>query len=104
MNQDGKLDPVAVNGYGEWGMSVPLGNGDGTFQEPQTFAYSSPYAALAVGDFNGDGYLDLAAVDGASLSIFGEWPRAFSCTGSIISLGSYRSYLTLRSPTAGALR
>ena len=37
-----------------------LGNGDGTFQAAQTFAAGSSLGGLAVADFNGDGWLDLA--------------------------------------------
>jgi hypothetical protein len=61
-NGDGKLDVVSLMDGG-WEIDVALGNGDGTFQSPilNTYALSGnePYA-FAVGDFNGDGRLDLA--------------------------------------------
>jgi hypothetical protein len=62
-NGDGKLDIVSIAG-GVWEIDVALGNGDGTFQAPivNTFSFpsnTSPYA-MAVGDFHGDGKLDLA--------------------------------------------
>jgi len=71
-NRDGELD-LAVADYGSndqsttvtvtTTVSVLLGNGDGTFQAAQTFeAGSGPYF-LAMGDFNGDGKLDLAVAD-----------------------------------------
>ena len=64
-NGDGKLDIVSVMGGG-WEIDVAPGNGDGTFQAPilNTFTLPSghgPYA-IAVGDFNGDGRLDLAVL------------------------------------------
>jgi hypothetical protein len=58
VNKDGKLDLVFPNEVG--GVSVALGNGDGTF--PQVLGlFTSPGATgAAVGDFNGDGQLDIA--------------------------------------------
>jgi hypothetical protein len=41
-------------------VSVLLGNGDGSFQDPQSYAVGFVPAAVAVGDFNGDHHLDLA--------------------------------------------
>jgi hypothetical protein len=60
-NGDGHLDLAVTNG-GSTFVSVLLGKGDGTF-EPQlqsTVTDTPPiHNSLAVGDFNGDGHLDL---------------------------------------------
>lgn len=53
-NQDGKLD-LAVDTGG--GVSILLGNGDGTFKTH--LDYPGGGFAIASGDFNGDGKLDL---------------------------------------------
>jgi hypothetical protein len=70
-NRDGRLDVVVAN-PGANTVSVLLGNGDGTLQAPTTSttltAGSSP-ASVAVGDFNGDGKLDLAVANTVSSSI-----------------------------------
>jgi hypothetical protein len=63
-NGDGKLD-LAVANDGSDSVSVLLGNGDGTFRAGGTIpllAGSHPHS-VAVGDFNGDGKLDLALAD-----------------------------------------
>ena len=64
-NGDGKLDVVSINSGGaEFELDVAMGNGDGTFQYPivqNVFSISQPTPyAMAVGDFNGDGRLDVA--------------------------------------------
>ena len=59
-NGDGKLD-LAVANYGDYfhgsgsGVSVLLGNGNGTFQPAQSFPAGINPTSVAVGDFNGDG-------------------------------------------------
>src|SRR5215467_14580046 len=58
-NGDGRLD-LAVSNYGDNSLSVLLGNGDGTFQAPQTTPVGTNPAQVVVGDFNGDGKPDLA--------------------------------------------
>jgi hypothetical protein len=64
-NGDGKPDLATVS-YVDGGVpvaSVFLGNGDGTFQPAINTQTSATPAALAVGDFNGDGRLDLAVAE-----------------------------------------
>src|SRR5204863_530848 len=53
----GHLD-LAVTDYHN--VSVLLGEGDGTFQAPQSYAVGHAPSSVAVGDFDGDGHLDLA--------------------------------------------
>ncbi len=48
---------------------ISLGNGDGTFQPHMDIANISSPEGIAVGDFNGDGKVDLAIVANGSASI-----------------------------------
>ncbi len=65
-NSDGKLDiVVASEGHANTfiqggGLSVLLGNGDFTFQTAVTYADRSRPTALALGDFDRDGRIDIA--------------------------------------------
>ena len=70
-NGDGFPDLAIVHssasGAGNIGMM--FGNGDGSFQPELTFMAGSQTAALAIGDFNGDGRLDIAAVNTGSNNV-----------------------------------
>jgi hypothetical protein len=62
LNNDGHLDLVAIIPNGA--VQEAFGNGDGTFRPPVTIASPSPstvtgLGSIALGDFNGDGRLDL---------------------------------------------
>src|SRR6266849_4157848 len=75
-NRDGHLD-LAVANLGTYPnyngtVSVLLGNGDGTFQAARSHAAGVAFSVV-VGDFNGDGFPDLAVVAGpypGAVSIF----------------------------------
>ncbi len=70
-DSDGNLDlAVANTGYGNdgAGVSVLLGNGDGTFQRAVTYDAGGNCFLVAVADFNGDGKPDLVVMfDGVLL-------------------------------------
>jgi hypothetical protein len=69
LNRDGKLDlVVGTYSSGTAGsVCVQLGNGDGTFQTAVTYAASSnEFFTMTMGDFNGDGNLDVAVIEGNS--------------------------------------
>jgi RHS repeat-associated protein len=92
-NGDGKLD-LAVANSGSNTVTILLGNGDGTF----TPAIGSPVAvgskpySVAVGDFNGDGRLDLAVANGLDNTVtilLGNGDGTFTpAIGSPVAVGS----------------
>ena len=72
-NHDGKLDLIAMGVVPGDGLSILYGNGDGSFTTGQNFvAFYMPGSnppPFAVGDFNGDGYADIAVAGTDSSSI-----------------------------------
>jgi len=65
LRNDGKLDLVVPTwaGYANDPVSVLLGNGDGTFQPAVSYSVDSEPGNVAIGDFNGDGTLDLGVAN-----------------------------------------
>jgi hypothetical protein len=70
-------------------VSVLLGNGDGTFQAPQSFGVGVSPRSLAVGDFNGDGRPDFAVSNtfSGSVSVFSN-ANGGSFSASTIPVGT----------------
>ena len=66
-NGDGRLDVAVVDSGnsdgGGQGVSILLGNGDGTFQAPVSYQAGAYPSSLVAGDFTGDGVLDLAVAN-----------------------------------------
>jgi hypothetical protein len=94
LNGDGKLDLAAVN-YPmvvttASGISVLLGNGDGSLQLPVDFPTGSYPLYAAAGDFNGDGRLDLAVTNSGdnTVSILLQQPPTISTSPSALTFGN----------------
>jgi hypothetical protein len=90
---DGRLDlAVADTGDVQFrgeGVSVLLGNGDGTFQPAQAFPAGHAPFRLAVRDFNGDGFLDLVVDGGGTLRVLlGNGNGTFQTTNVSYVVGS----------------
>lgn len=72
INGDGKLDlamPTWNGSIATDGLTLMLGNGDGTFQSPVTYNTGLSPTSLVAGDFNGDGRTDLAVVHQGSYMV-----------------------------------
>jgi len=106
-NGDGVPDLVVVNNNCPPGdfcsapgsVAIMLGNGDGTFQTPVSFATDYSPSSIVAADFNGDGHLDLAVANFSAI-LYG-----FPANASIAVLlgngdGTFQPYVETQEPGA----
>jgi FG-GAP-like repeat len=100
LDEDGIPD-VAVLDANSFEIAVFFGNGDGSFAAPVHLGLAVQLADLAVGDFNGDGHLDLATVGQGTVNVLlgignGHFqsPETYSVPFNVssISSGRYRPF------------
>lgn len=65
LNEDGKLDLIVTNGGAmSHGVSVWVGNGDGTFRDPKDYPAGKRSLGVSLADFNNDHHRDLLVING----------------------------------------
>jgi len=95
-NGDGNLDVAVAPFFGSSGTTIELGYSDGAFNTPNaetiTPVINGAQTAIAAGDFNGDGKIDLAVTSEINTLtiLLGNGDGTFSqATGSPVTVGNY---------------
>jgi FG-GAP-like repeat len=91
-NNDHKLDLAVAAGSSDE-LSILLGHGDGTFAPPVPY-YDAGFSLLLIGDFNGDGNLDIAAGGQGTVILFGNGDGTFKPAVTPASLNGFSATLT----------
>lgn len=100
LNGDGKLDLATVNAGGMGSVSALVNQGDGNFKATVTATNVNSFTngvALASGDYNGDGKVDLVVSSSSTLYVLplaGDGTGAFTA-GTIRSVGGITSDIAL---------
>jgi hypothetical protein len=69
INRDGRADLISANPAGNSTIRVLLGKGNGKFHPAQDFTAGFVPSAIALGDSDGDGWLDVISAGGGTLSV-----------------------------------
>jgi hypothetical protein len=110
MNGDGKPD-IIISGQtsdrNTTDVNILLGNGDGTFRTAIVNSFAEPSAsesALAIGDINGDGKLDVVLAGTVGSVLFGNGDGTFNTTysGSVYSLQNVTAPKMAKLTSSGA--
>jgi uncharacterized protein (TIGR03437 family) len=102
-NRDGKLDLALIqrDETTRQNLSILLGNGDATFRPPVRYTTEPFPYSLVVGDFTGDGQLDLALTEILTLSVYDAGSRVSLYAGN--GAGSFARAASVPAPRSVAL-
>jgi hypothetical protein len=90
MDRDGNIDLVEISDNGMEAppyLRISRGNGDGTFKAPVKIEAGVDASCLVVGDFNGDGWPDVAVC--SSVSNFAGFTVLINSSGGTFTSSSY---------------
>jgi hypothetical protein len=104
VNNDSYLDAVVAN-YGANEVWINDGSGTGTFLEPGGTFGAGESAGVALGDLDGDGYLDAVIADAEPTQPSSVWlnDRAGGFSDSGLSLGTFTSQAVAVAPLDAGL-